>query len=925
MGNCNSTFKWGLRFVVLLFAVLLQSVGTNAQTIKVDGNPSDWPAVLEGGYPYSFVHDANNTNDDSFQAGKDQDLISDWAWVSGNTNDKGDISNAAAVLINDTIFFMGDRISPSGDANIGFWLFLGGVAKGTEPEFVGEHVIGDLFVRCNFTQGGGTATVRVFEWVGSGGSDGTLNLLAIDQIQADAVSNATGMLVPVWNGWAYTPKAGTGYPANTFYEGYIHLNASTGETGVLPDLCFSSFLLETRNSQSLDASLQDFAGGNFAVAPEPPVTVGDDICEPGGTVSLSVTSVLGVIFNWYNNADLDPIHLVNTGSTYTPTISVTTTYWVTATNELDCTSDAATVTATVFPSTVCSIEGSLEVCPNGEFTYTGPADMVSYVWTVSGNATIPGITTERMVTIETGQNCDDFTLTLTSTDVNGCISTCQLPVNVNDIVPPVMANCPQLPVALPCNPAPALYAPSLVQAWSDVCGIASSTVTTGTPVADAQGCGWSVKHIYYAIDYCGNEQTCEQVFTWKVDVIAPAIVDIADYQLAACNAPWPALLSTTWTDNCGVGELTSGSLNSDAGVNVIVDNCIQTRLYTFTATDDCGNIATQTVTVSRKYDMTAPAIVDIADYQLAECNAPWPALLATTWTDNCGINALTSGSLSSNAGVNVIVGACIETRLYTFTATDDCGNIATQTVTVSRKYDMTAPAIVDIADYQLAECNAPWPALLATTWTDNCGINALSSGSLNSNAGVNVIVDACIQTRLYTFTATDDCGNIATQTVTVSRKYDMTAPAIVDIADYQLAECNAPWPALLATTWTDNCGINALTSGSLNSNAGVNVIVDNCIQTRLYTFTATDDCGNIATQTVTVSRKYDMTAPAIVDISRLPACRMQRTLAGLVGHHMDRQLRCWRTHQRKPEFKCRRERDRRCLHRDTPLHLHGHR
>ncbi len=195
-------------------------------------------------------------------------------------------------------------------------------------------------------------------------------------------------------------------------------------------------------------------------------------------------------------------------------------------------------------------------------------------------------------------------------------------------------------------------------------------------------------------------------------------------------------MATTWTDNCGVNGLTSGSLNSDAGVNVIVDDCIQTRLYTFTATDDCGNIATKTVTVSRKYDMTAPAIVDIADYQLAECNAPWPALLATTWTDNCGVNGLTSGSLNSNAGVNVIVDACIQTRLYTFTATDDCGNIATQTVTVSRKYDMTAPAIVDIADYQLADCKAPWPALLTTAWTDNCGVNALTSGRLSSDAGV---------------------------------------------------------------------------------------------------------------------------------------------------------------------------------------------
>ncbi len=465
--------------------------------------------------------------------------------------------------------------------------------------------------------------------------------------------------------------------------------------------------------------------------------------------------------------------------------------------------------------------------------------------------------------------------TFTATDDCGNIATQTVTVSrKNDEIAPVVVDLADYQLAA-CNaPWPALLATT----WTDNCGI--SALTSGSLSSNAgvnvivDACIQTRLYTFTATDDCGNIATQTVTVSRKYDMTAPAIVDIADYQLAACNAPWPALLTTTWTDNCGVNALTSGSLNSNGGVNVIVDDCIQTRLYTFTATDDCGNVATQTVTVSRKYDMTAPAIVDIADYQLAACNAPWPALLATTWTDNCGVNALTSGSLSSNAGVNVIVDVCIQTRLYTFTATDDCGNIATQTVTVSRKYDMTAPAIVDIADYQLAACNAPWPALLATTWTDNCGVDGLTSGSLSSNAGVNVIVDNCIQTRLYTFTATDDCGNIATQTVTVSRKYDMTAPAIVDIADYQLAACNAPWPALLSTTWTDNCGVNAQTSGSLNSNAGVNVIVDNCIQTRLYTFTATDDCGNIATQTVTVSRKYDMTAPAIVDIAdyQLAAC-----------------------------------------------------
>ncbi len=632
MGNCNSTFKWGLRFVALLFAVLLHSVGTNAQTITIDGDPSDWNTVT--GLP-TFVHvvDAWNVGTDNqfTQGSKDFMLGADQRWSLSPVSNKTDIANAAAVIIGCNLYFAGDRLSTSGNANIGFWFYRNGTTPQINPvtgakDFAPEHVVGDILVIGDFSNGGTVSLVTVYKWVGTGGAFGGGTLDLVSEINASvAQNNVYSHPIPI--GWSYIAPD---YPTNSFYEGFVDLC-------ILPldDYCFSSFLLETRNSDAINAMLGDFVAGDFGAIPDI-TAVGGEVCEPGGPVVLCAVSTDPTLtYKWYTDAELTALVPGTMSKCITVNVTETTTFWVTATNELECTSGAVSATATVYPSVPCSIEGSLEVCPNGEFTYTGPADMVSYVWTVTGNATIPGTKTERMVTILAGQNCEDFTISLTTTDIHGCISNCQLPVNVNDVVPPVMANCPQLPVALPCNPAPALYAPSLVQAWSDVCGIASSTVTTGTPVADAQGCGWSVTHIYYAIDYCGNEATCEQVFTWKVDVIARLLLTLPTTSLQHATHPGRPSLATTWTDNCGVGGLTSGSLNSNAGVNVIVDACIQTRLYTFTATDDCGNIATQLVTVSRKYDMTAPAIVDIADYQLAACNAPWPALLSTTWTGSC--------------------------------------------------------------------------------------------------------------------------------------------------------------------------------------------------------------------------------------------------------------------------------------------------
>jgi hypothetical protein len=60
--------------------------------------------------------------------------------------------------------------------------------------------------------------------------------------------------------WAYTPKAGPAgfFPTFSFFEGGINI------TALLPQAeCFSSFMAETRSSQSLNAVLKDFALGEF--------------------------------------------------------------------------------------------------------------------------------------------------------------------------------------------------------------------------------------------------------------------------------------------------------------------------------------------------------------------------------------------------------------------------------------------------------------------------------------------------------------------------------------------------------------------------------------------------------------------------------------------------------------------------------------
>lgn len=288
--------------LVLLFVTIVSTQLATSQTITVDGDPSDWPAVLKRtDIPKTFRHDANNTNDDQWTGGsQDEDMVNTWYWIKGNTNDKGDITNAGAVLIGTRIYFFGDRTAVQGNAQIGFWFFLGGIAPtGTglvQSGFTGQNRDGDILAISNFTNGGGAAAPTIYRRQGT-------TLVEDETITAFVMTNKDKAMQyvppgvttadPTWpftESWTFTPKSDGSageYPDPLFFEGYI-------DFGNVRDanLCFTNFLLETRNSHSLDASLQDFVAGNFDVTPRPSLDL-DPICE-GDDIVITASVVGGL-------------------------------------------------------------------------------------------------------------------------------------------------------------------------------------------------------------------------------------------------------------------------------------------------------------------------------------------------------------------------------------------------------------------------------------------------------------------------------------------------------------------------------------------------------------------------------------------------------------------------------------------------------
>jgi uncharacterized repeat protein (TIGR01451 family) len=249
---------------------------------ELDGNAvddpnvagDDWSNVLLGNggsaLASSFVTDAvNSRSDDIFTGGGSKDVhgIQQGPWLSANSKPqaKDDITHAYAAMYThaasgDVILFAGlDRFDNSGAATAGFWFLQDGVSEnlavtqnGGHP-FIGTHTDGDILLVSDFTIGGSVSTIKVFRWTGD---DATGGLVAVPTPPNStfAIVNGGPISVP----WSFTDKSrNSGPAAGEFLEEGVNLTA-LGLGG-----CFSSFLAETRSSQSPTATLSDFVIGNF--------------------------------------------------------------------------------------------------------------------------------------------------------------------------------------------------------------------------------------------------------------------------------------------------------------------------------------------------------------------------------------------------------------------------------------------------------------------------------------------------------------------------------------------------------------------------------------------------------------------------------------------------------------------------------------
>lgn len=221
-------------------------------------------------------------------------------WQCGNSNNLGakdDLVNVYTTAYRDPgtnhliLYFGAEKSSNLGDNNIGIWFLqdssVGCVvpATGRNTDFSGHHIQGDVLLTAAFTNGGTKANVEARTWK-NGADNGGEGLLSAPDTgflcgaggsgdKACAITNLSDF-DPPWSHPVKTAGAnGTALAPQEFYEGGVDVTQLQIDAGNTGDPCITTFLADTRSSQSPTATLFDFASGSFPV------------CRPATTLTVS--------------------------------------------------------------------------------------------------------------------------------------------------------------------------------------------------------------------------------------------------------------------------------------------------------------------------------------------------------------------------------------------------------------------------------------------------------------------------------------------------------------------------------------------------------------------------------------------------------------------------------------------------------------
>ncbi len=382
--------------------------------------------------------------------------------------------------------------------------------------------------------------------------------------------------------------------------------------------------------------------------------------------------------------------------------------------------------------------------------------------------------------------------TLTAIDDAGNNSQCSTPVMVYDSLVPVINNCPsniiqgndpdmcmafvnfsKVTASDNCDTNVDLYywtTGATILGGPDKFGASGDMNPANDPIlgqANAKNYNFGITTVhYFAVDNFGN-QSAECTFTIDIrDIQKPVITKCPDSRNIfvnpnSCSGTVPNMVpELTFKDNCNVVVTQSPLAGTLFGA---AHNA--TQVVTFTVTDQGGNTATCTATLTLK-DNIVPVITTCPPSRnvstvLNTCSGVVPNLLPElVFVENCpGVVIAQTPIAGTPFGV-----ANNDTQLVTFTVTDAAGNTANCTAVLTLK-DTQNPSITCPPNVNVP-CSMTKITIPKPITSDNCGVVSV----VNSKNGTDDASDIYVPgtTTIVVWTVTDVNSNTMTCSMTVT-------------------------------------------------------------------------------------------------------------------------------------------------------------
>ena len=301
----------------------------------------------------------------------------------------------------------------------------------------------------------------------------------------------------------------------------------------------------------------------------------------------------------------------------------------------------------------------------------------------------------------------------------------------------------------------------------------------------------------------------------------------------SCGQPLPSVVYPTVKGGCAPSITYKEEMKGKSCANTYLLERI------FTVSDTCVSSISYTQEIKVE-DKEAPVFVGTLPQSLTiEEGQPVPVQATLTATDNCGTAEVTSSRQEEKTGGK------LSKVIYSWTATDACGNQVshTQIISITPKPELTPEPLTFVTTPQniTLSCGQPLPSVVYPMVKGGCAPSITYKEEIKGKSCANTYLLERI------FTVSDTCVSSISYTQEI-RVEDKEAPVFVGTLPQSLTiQEEQAVPVQATLTATDNCGTaEVISSRQEEKTAGK-------LSKVIYSWTATDACGNQVRHTQIIS------------------------------------------------------------------------